>query len=162
MPEERGLRERPEAWAAAVNGIIVLSLPLLFVLAIAIWGRPGTPPVKPPGSPSSTWLALPVLLMTELGMLPLALIAAWRTWVYAERFQHGVSRGWEAVAEAGLVGVLASLWMLAGPTLRRPLDAPPYLLTYGGMALLAGLLVGLVLRASAVLVLRRTSDRVET
>jgi hypothetical protein len=42
MPDERGLRERPEAVAAAVNGIIVLSLPLLFVMAIAIWGRPDT------------------------------------------------------------------------------------------------------------------------
>jgi hypothetical protein len=78
----------------------------------------------------------------------------WRTWVYARRWRERQDQGWRAVAEAGACGLLLALVYLARGILTRPAEAPPYVIAYGGAALLLGVLVGLFLRATAILVLR--------
>ena len=99
----------------------------------------------------------------ELGFLvvlisPLALLVGWRTWVHAQRYREGRGTGWQGVIEAGAVGAGIALWILAAPIVMHPAQAPPYVIFYGGAALILGLLIGLVLRMTAILVLRATSN----
>jgi hypothetical protein len=44
---------------------------------------------------------------------PLALVAAWRTWVHAARNRSGGGNGWQGVLEAGAAGFVIALWVLA-------------------------------------------------
>ena len=90
----------------------------------------------------------------RLSTLPFATLAGWRTWVYATRWQEQRRGSWLAVAEAGGWGLAVALFILAPGIVTRPMDAPPYLIAYGGFALLVGLVLGLVLRTAALIVLR--------
>jgi hypothetical protein len=58
------------------------------------------------------------------------------------------------VLEAGACGFVLALVYFAPGILTRPRDAPPYVIFYGGIALVLGLIVGLLLRTAAILVLR--------
>ena len=49
--------------------------------------------------------------------------------------------------------MLALLYLAPG-IVRRPAEAPPYVIAYGGAALLLGVVVGLFLRTTAILVLK--------
>jgi hypothetical protein len=103
-------------------------------------------------------LRFPLLVLAFVKMsvllLPLATLAAWRTWVHATRWRARRIAGWLGVAEAGATGFLIALIYLAQGILTRPTEAPPYVLVYGGLALILGLLVGLVLQLTALIVLR--------
>ncbi len=68
--------------------------------------------------------------------------------------RHEYTPGDVAALEAGLCGLGTALLYLAPGIVTRPMEAPPYVIVYGGAALILGLLVGLFLRAAAVLVLR--------
>ena len=110
--------------------------------------------------PSVAWLVFVNLM--QLGALivlisPLALVAAWRTWVHAARYRSGGGNGWQGVLEAGAAGFVIALWVLAPGIAMQPTKAPPYVIVYGGAALILGLAIGVVLRMAAMLVLKRQS-----
>ena len=66
------------------------------------------------------------------------------------------------VLEGGLVGFAVALWVLLPGIVTRPLDAPPYLIAYGGFAVVVGVICGLVLRTTGAIamyvLLRRRSS----
>ena len=143
----------PESVAAAVNAALVILLPVILLAAGSMVLTNTSVTVRPPGAPvigQSSWL----LAQFVVGTLPFATLAGWRTWVYATRWQEQRRGSWLAVAEAGGGGLVVALVILAPGIVTRPMDAPPYLIAYGGFAVLVGLVVGLVLRTAALIVLR--------
>ena len=115
---------RCELLTAGVNGLIVLLLPAVVVVLSVLF---------PDRSDSVT---------------------AWRTWVHAKNWRRRGERGWKGVAEGSAVGFLVALLILLPSIIRRPLDAPPFLVVYGGLAAIVGLVIAFVLRLAAVLVLK--------
>ena len=146
----------PESVAAAVNAAIVVLLPVILLAAGRMVLNPDTntsATVRPPGA---SVIGPVILLLAQVAWwaLPFATVAGWRTWVYATRWQGQRRGSWLAVAEAGGWGLAVALMILAPGIVTRPMDAPPYLIAYGGFAVLVGLVLGLVLRTAALIVLR--------
>ena len=83
-----------------------------------------------------------------------ALVAAWRTWVHARRYVEGRSTGWQGVAESGAAGFFVALLVLSRGIVTHPAQAPPYVIFYGGTALILGVALGCVLRFAAILTLK--------
>jgi hypothetical protein len=139
-----------------VNAVVVLLLPLA-VLAIGSSLRPGpsgsSMTVHPPGWSGSRALIQAFLDVAKV-MFPFAILAAWRTWVHAGRWRDRGDQGWQGVAEAGACGLGIALLVLLPGIITRPMDAAPYVVAYGAAALVAGLTLGLLLRAAALVVLR--------
>ena len=147
--------ERRENVAAVVNGLLVMLLPLAVVVAgsnIDLDHFDSSVTADVPGAPRM-WATIQTLIPIALLVFPFALLAGWRTWVYAKRWCDQQDRGWLAVAEAGACGLIPALLYLAPGIVMRPDEAPPYVMAYGGGALLLGVVVGLVLRTTAILVL---------
>jgi hypothetical protein len=86
--------------------------------------------------------------------VPFALIVGWRTWVHAKRYRQGQGTGWQGVAEGGAIGFVFALIILRIGIVTRPAEAPPYVLVYGGLAVIVGLAIGVVLRLTGILVLK--------
>ena len=150
------MQRRSESVAAVVNGLLVLLLPLVILVAgdnINVDDFDASVTADVPGTPR-IWTMVPILIRMSLVLFPFALLAGWRTWVYARRWCNQQDRGWRAVAEAGACGLILALLYLAPGILTRPSEAPPYVIAYGGAALLLGVLVGLLLRTIALLVLK--------
>jgi hypothetical protein len=150
------MQRRAEIVAAVVNGLLVLLLPLVILGAgstIDFEDFDSSVTADVPGSPRISAM-IPILISTSLVLFPFALLAGWRTWVYARRWYDQQDRGWLAVAEAGACGLILALLYLAPGIVTRPTEAPPYVIAYGGAALLLGMLVGLFLRTTALLVLK--------
>lgn len=142
--------------AAVVNGLLVMLLPLAVLVAgsdINLDNFDGSVTADVPGTPRM-WATTRILVPTSLVLFPFALLAGWRTWVYAKRWCDQQDRGWRAVAEAGACGLIPALLYLAPGIVMRPTEAPPYVMAYGGGALLLGVVVGLFLRMTAILVLK--------
>ena len=142
--------------AAVVNGLLVMLLPLAVLVAgsdINLDNFDGSVTSDVPGTPRM-WATILILIPTSLALFPFALLAGWRTWVYAKRWCDQQDRGWRAVAEAGACGLIPALLYLAPGIVMRPAEAPPYVIAYGGGALLLGVVVGLFLRMTAILVLK--------
>jgi len=149
------MRGRPEAVAAIVNGLVVLLAPVaLLVIGPHLFpiDRNASVTVRPPGA--SNIGILMEFAQLVLVLMPFAALASWRTWAHARGLLEGRSRGWMGVAEAGAAGLAVALVVLAPGIVTRPLEAPPYVIAYGGAALFLGLLTGLALRLTALLVLR--------
>lgn len=150
------MQRRSEGVAAVVNGLLVVLLPLV-VLAVGpgvnLDSYDASVTARDPGPPRIVRM-IPILIRVALVLFPFALLAGWRTWVHARRWCDGKDRGWRAVAEAGACGLILALLYLAPGIVTRPTDAPPYVIAYGGAALLLGVLVGLFLRTTAILVLK--------
>jgi hypothetical protein len=149
---------RPENTAAVVNGLIVLFGPFALLIVVSLLApdhSDASTTVRAPGaSPFGSLLELAQIAWAMAPvLLPLALIAGWRTRVHARRWLRDESRGWRGVAEAGACGFLIALAVVTAGIIRTPLLALPYVLVYGSAAFLLGLIVGLVLRTAAVLVL---------
>ncbi len=147
---------RSESVAAVVNGLLVVLLPLAVLVAgsnINLHDFDASVTASAPGAPR-IWTVIPILIRTSLVLFPFALLAGWRTWVYARRWCDQQDRGWRAVAEAGACGLILALLYLAPGIVTRPAEAPPYVIVYGGAALLLGVVVGLFLRTTAILVLK--------
>ena len=89
-------------------------------------------------------------------MLPFAAVAAWRTWVHAKRRLALGTSGWRGVGEAGACGLVSVLVVTMPGILTHPAQAVPYVLALGAYAVLCGLLIGLLLRMSALIVLKLT------
>jgi len=148
------MSRHPDRTVAIVNGLIVMSLPLaLWVLTslFRVDSNTGVT-VRPPGSHIQS-MALNLFSM-EAPLLPFATLAGWRSSVYARRWRDEQDQGWRGVAEAGACGLSVALVVLAPGIATKPAEALPYIISYGGAALVAGLLVGLLLRMTALLVLK--------
>ena len=143
----------PEQVAAIVNALVVLFIPLTLLVAFFVHRLTDmNPPVRPPGNYFFSDLAGSLLIFVPLA--PFALIPAWRTWTHARVYLAGKGGGWQGVIEGGALGLFLTLAGLIRPALTRPQQAPPYLIAYGGMALVVGLALGCVLRLTALLTLR--------
>lgn len=139
MPDLIKMRRRPEATAAVVNALVVLITPLAL-----LWLERARL-----GATSS----VAMLGRSAVILLPFAVLAAWRTWVHAQRWRAGQATVWQPLAEAAAVGGVAALAYLARGILTRPAEAPAYVVAYGGAALILGAIVGVILRTTAVLAL---------
>lgn len=152
------MQRRPEDVAAVTNGLIVLLAP---VAVFVIMGLTFSPDAVSDGStsvvardPDRAAVLASIVGTLLFTLTTFAAIAAWRTHVHARRWLEKGDRAWRGVVEAGLVGFGVALVVLGRGIVTRPLEAPPYVIVYGGAAMLAGLIVGLVLRFTALLVLR--------
>lgn len=154
---------RPENTAAVVNGLIVLLGPFIFLVGGSLLVPDHTDTsttVRAPGaSPFAAFVDLATTAAAMApGLVPLALIASWRTRVHAKTWLAHEGSGWRGVLEAGGCGFLIALAVLMPGIIRTPLLALPYVIAYGGVAFLLGLALGFVLRGAAVLTLRVHSD----
>ena len=140
------------ASVALLNGLLVLvgSTWLLAWLPYADFREASGVTVR---AEAATINEAAIARQTALLVMPFALLAGWRTWVHARKWLEGRGAGWRGVLESGACAVAVALFVLAPGIVTRPAEAPPYLLVYGGGALLLGLLVGVCLWISAVLCL---------
>ena len=150
---------RPEHTAAVVNGLMVLLGPFALLVAgtlLAPDHSDTSTTVRAPGvSPLAGLVDLARIAWAMApGLVPLALIAAWRTRVHAKRWLTNQGNGGQGVLEAGACGFLIALAVLMRGIIRTPLLAGPYVLVYGGGAFVLGLVVGLVLWTAAVITLK--------
>ena len=151
----RALWQRPEGRAAVINAALVVLLPLASILIVSM-GADSSKIVRPAASARLQY-AIANLFDTVAYLvifLPLALVAGWRTWVHASRYREGTGTGWQGVAEAGGLGLILGLGVLARGIVTRPADAPPYVIFYGGVALIVGVAIGLILRVTTLGVLK--------
>jgi hypothetical protein len=145
-------RTRPELIAAIVNASLVLAFPLLALAASLLVSVPGNTAVAVVSTPSERAFRVLIPLVTRF--LPIALFVAWRTWVHAQRVLRHQSAGWQGVFEGGALGFVLALLVLGRGIVTRPLEAPPYVLVYGGGAAVFGMLIAFVLFLAARLTLR--------
>lgn len=156
MTGRRAIQREPELSAAIVNfGVVLLLALALCALALIGVALDDTHAVVSAASPAARFFTnlIQVAVIVVLASL-FALIAGWRTWAHARRHCTGRGTGWLGVAEGGAVGLASALLVLMGGILTHPTDAGPYIVAYGGAAVLLGLAVGLVLRFTALLTLR--------
>jgi hypothetical protein len=85
------------------------------------------------------------------------MLVGWRTWVYARRWRVAHERGWRAVLEAGAARVVPPLMVLAPGIVFRPMEAPPYVIAYGGLGLRIGLTLGVFFRITALRLMTLTT-----
>ncbi len=154
----------PEVVAGVANALLVVALPFVLAIVAACIGPSqggGAVAVIPGILPALRRAAvgLELIVVVIVACVPFALLTAWRTWVHALRYLRGESAGWQGVLEGGALGFLAALWVLRWGIIHRPAEAPPYIIAYGGAAFVLGLLLGSVLRLTAILVLKRTVPR---
>jgi hypothetical protein len=155
MTDVERAAEKAAVVAGIVNGLLVLFVPLMIVVwldANSSSGAGASVVVRPDGA-GPLGSILRVVFTASTVVLPFAGFATWRTWAYARSWARHRD-GWLAVLEAGLLGFGVAIFVLWPGLVSRPLDAPPYLLVYGGGALVVGLVVGLVLRMTAIGTLR--------
>ena len=150
------LRQRPENAAAIVNALVVLVGPiaLLFLLSQSPESTSDTSvTVRAPGA--SSWRsALAVIGWMLPGLGFGALVAGWRTRVNARRWLDAGRGDWRGVGEAALFGFAVALLVLSDGIITRPLEAPPYVIVYGGAAAVLGAIVGIILRFTGLITLR--------
>ena len=134
------MRGHPEAAAAVVNAAIVMVVPLAYVGLI--------------DALSGATVAGALLVRSAAMRVLFAALAAWRTGSHSKRWLTGEAALWRPVAEAAATAFVVALAYLARGILTRPADAPPFVIVYGGGALILGAIVGAILRTTAVLALR--------
>ena len=98
--------------------------------------------------------------------VPLGAVAAWRTWLHARRYLTRPTTGWQGVFEAGALGFALTLpLVLPGVVLRQfnpgEWGQPQalflglaYVGAYGLLGLIPGLVLGFLLRLSAIAAMR--------
>jgi hypothetical protein len=155
------MRSTPEIVAATVNGCLVLCFPVLLVALPAIFSSGSA--VRPVDTSLASDMIRVVALFASV-TLPLGLIAAWRTWFYARRWRIDREKGLRGVLEAGALGfsailVLRILGLRSTSSNVSGVFSPPFVIVYGGLAFVLGLLVGLVLWGVALIILRSTQPQ---
>jgi hypothetical protein len=151
--------DRPATLAAFVNAIIVYLLPLVLAGAIALFAsddtNSGTRVVGVDPDRAAMWSRrVHVIGAYVTGLAPFAMAAAWRTFVHARRWLEKGSRGSLGILEGAACGFAGAVLVLLPGIVTKPMQAPPYLLAYGGLAAVLGLAVGAVLWISATLTLK--------
>jgi len=145
----------PEGLAAVVNAVLVALIPVGVVWVVSMGVESGnTVHARPPSFFEYMLATLYDLAAYLVAIVPVALLAGWRTWVHASRYRDGKGTGWQGVVEAGGLGLTLALVVLARGIVTRPAEAPPYVIFYGGVALVLGLVIGFILRATALTILR--------
>ena len=135
--------------AAWVNGLLLFVPPTALMLTDPFSIDPA---LLPPGVSVADLLMDSVLF--ELFFIALSILAAWRTLVHARHVLNGESSGARGIREAAICGFAGAVLYLSPGIVPRPLEAPPYVIFYGGAAAIFGALVGLVLFCVAQVVLR--------
>ncbi len=149
--------------AAAVNGAVVLLLPAGLVLLSSVL-RTTLPAHFTSGAVhapavSTVVNAIQTSLIGLIVTMPLAGIAAWRTWVYALGWLDR-RRSWRGVVEAAALGGLLVGGMLGSAALGAAVHGAgsiwvvPAITLYASIGALVGLFVGLILQVTAMAVLR--------
>jgi hypothetical protein len=161
--EDNAARRHPEDVAAFVNALLTLFLPPVLSM-LATFVVPNTSvTVRPERSFfASTGLFLNAFASIVIPLVPFSLLAGWRTRVHARRYRERRGSGWQGVMEGGVLGFVAALFVLSHGIATRPREALPYIIVYGGGAALLGLASGLLLRTTALIVLKRLSSRGST
>jgi hypothetical protein len=157
------LVEHPENAAALVNALVVLALPTVLVIVVSLLPErmDTSVTVRPPGSMRPILEAVGFILFMTTAALPFAVAAGWRTLVHARRAIDTGSAGWRSLWDGALLGFAGAGLVLLGPTLVRPLQAPPYWIAYGTMAAALGVVIAFGLRVTALLVLGLLKERDE-
>jgi len=156
------MREYAALSAAVVNGALVLFLPawlvgLTSILRAALPAQSSSVTVYARTS-STVEVAIQASLIGLLVTMPLAAVAAWRTWVHATQWLQQ-RRTWRGVVEATALGALFVTVMLGSAALRASalgagsFAAIPAIALYAAIGALVGLLVGLMLQLMAMAVL---------
>jgi hypothetical protein len=153
--------------AAVANFALVLLIALAVMIAAWLSNRGDAIAIAYPvkhAMKTAAYMVLGLLIVT-----PFAGIASWRTFIHAQRVLEKQSSGWQGVVEAGGFGVLLTLPFLLPIAVARMFVPEPwsrmealglgaaYLVAYGGLGLVIGLALGLMLLATALLVLRFAS-----
>jgi hypothetical protein len=151
--------ERPAILVALVNALVVYLLPLAFAAAVALFANDysngGTRVVGIDPDRARVWSTRIQLIAAYLmGLAPFAMAAAWRTFVHARRWLNQGSYGLLGILEAGLCGLAGAVLVLLPASMLQPTKAPPYLIAYGGLAGIVGLLVGVVLWITGAIAVR--------
>jgi DNA-binding transcriptional LysR family regulator len=156
MAEDNAARRHPEDVAAFVNGLLVLFLPPASLM-LGMFFFPSTSVAVHPERSfyASTGLFLTDVVFVMVPLVPFAMLAGWRTWVHARRYVDGQGTGWQGVIEGGTAGLVAALVVLSRGIATRPREAAPYIIAYGGGGMLLGLAFGLLLRTTALIVLKQ-------
>lgn len=145
----------PEGLAAAVNAVLVALIPIGMVWVVSMGVESGNIVHARPSSLFQYMLGTLYDVAAYLvAIVPVALLAGWRTWVHTSHYRDGKGTGWQGVVEAGGLGLTLALVVLARGIVTRPAEAPPYVIFYGGLALVLGLVIGFILRATALTILR--------
>ena len=155
------LRNHPENAAAVANALVVLAGPIALLILGAVLPESSSDTnvtVRAPGGPYLSELT-PIVVSMLSGLVLPAAVAAWRTRALVRRWREDGRGDWRGVVEAGLCGFAIALFVLAPGIVTRPREAPPYVIVYGGAALILGIVVGLILRAVALGVVRAASSR---
>ena len=139
----------PERLAAGVNGLVVLLSPFVLAMIARAFGTGGRP-VRPA---STVWATTRTAIVVVMFMLPLAAVAAWRTWVHAKRWYTTSDWGWQGVVEGTALGLVLGLCALARAMLARPAETAPAWIFVGVLGAIVGAAVGLILLVIAHLVL---------
>ena len=148
------MTERSLKVTAVVNGLVMAFLPLTLMLLASLIPENTNTSATVHGGRGPVAAALVAWMETWKTLLPLSLIAGWRTLVYACRWASRDDRSWWGVLEAGICGFLYLLLFLAPSIVRQPMKAPPYVAVYGTIAFVVGLAVGLILRLTGLMVLK--------
>jgi hypothetical protein len=104
---------------------------------------------------SSAIRALPLMLP----LIPVSLLVAWRSYVHARAYRISPLSVWRGPSEAAAIAGGLALLVMGSATARTWTREPPllvmkYIAFYVVATALVGLMLGVVLAASAVLVLR--------
>jgi len=151
--------DRPAALAALVNALVVWLLPVAVIGTLAAvvpdYTNGGTRVVGvDPDRAAVLSRKLQFIVAYFAGVAPFAMAAAWRTFVHATRWLDTGAPGGRGILEAALCGFAGTVVVFLPGILTRPLQAPPYVLAYGGLTAAIGLVLGLVLWTTATITLR--------
>lgn len=143
---------RPEDVIAAINGAIVLLVPVIVALAFLFRRAGMDAPVRPPGNYVLKDFVLSVAVL-EVPLAPFAVVAGWRTWVRVHRWRSTGLRDFWGVLEGAATGLVAAVLVLMPGIATRPFEAAPYIITYGAIGACVGLAFGILLQVTAMLAL---------
>lgn len=152
--EVESVDDRPAQNVGLINGLLVVLVPLVVLLVGSSLAQNSNTSVTVRAYDAPATRLLMMVIPVVVLLSPFGCFAGWRSTVYARRWRDHQDRGWRAVAEAGACGFSLALISILPGIVMRPVDAPPYVIAYGGGALVLGLLVGLFLRMTAIVVLR--------
>lgn len=133
--------------SGVLNGLLVFTLPLSFLAYAYFKDAPSVADAK------NVLAFLAWSGRSTLAIVLLAVVAAWRTRVYATHYLSGKSDRMKGVAEAALLGFLTFVFFVFQPAVGGVMSAVSLML-YGCVAAFLGSIVGLVLGLAALALLR--------
>jgi hypothetical protein len=146
--------DRPATVTALVNAGVVYLIPIAFVGLISLLPDRHAGTTVYAHGPDYLMNRAKVIVAYVTAVAPFAMAAAWRTFVHARRWLECHDRTWWGVLEAGGCGLAGTLLVLLPGIVTRPLEAPPYIIVYGLPTIAIGLVIGVILRLTALGVLK--------